>query len=230
MPVNSSHAYARGNIFRQNSSCRIFLFLRKLFNWFERQNGLFAWEAFRKNCVLGRDCNLGPNSWCMNFGVRNNIEFGERVYCRGIIRCGTQGREGGRIVIGDDVYIGDDTVISSTNCVKIGKFTMISHGVHIIDSDGHPTDPHLRERDWRIVMGRLSGDRPEIDSAPIIIGKRVWISFNSIVLQGVTIGDNAIVAAGAIVVSDVPANTIVAGNPARVVKKLEINDDILNSN
>ncbi|MBC8264044.1 MAG: hypothetical protein H8E47_07975 [Anaerolineales bacterium] len=100
--------------------------------------------------------------------------------------------------------------------------TMISHSVHIFDSTGHPVDPYLRERDWRIVMGQMPGPRPDVESAPVRIGQRVWISFNSIVLQGVTIGDNAIVAAGSVVVHDVDPNTIVAGNPASVVKTLTL--------
>ncbi len=57
---------------------------------------------------------------------------------------------------------------------------------------------------------------------PIHIGKKVWLGANVTVLQGVTIGDNAIVAAGAVVTKDVPANAIVGGVPAKVIKMIEL--------
>ena len=63
--------------------------------------------------------------------------------------------------------------------------------------------------------------RASMEHAPIHIGKRVWLGANVTVLAGVTIGDNAIVAAGAVVTKDVPANTIVGGVPAKVIKTIE---------
>ena len=57
--------------------------------------------------------------------------------------------------------------------------------------------------------------------APIVLGKKVWVGSNATILQGVTIGDNAVVAAGAVVTKDVPANTIVGGVPARVIKRID---------
>jgi acetyltransferase-like isoleucine patch superfamily enzyme len=60
--------------------------------------------------------------------------------------------------------------------------------------------------------------RPKLKTAPVKIGDNVWIGMNAVILKGVTIGDNSIVAAGAVVTKSVPANTIVAGNPAAVVK------------
>ena len=125
-------------------------------------------------------------------------------------------------MVGDEVYIGDDTIISSEEHISIGQLTMISHGVHIFDSTGHPTCAKSREQDWRIVMKQIPGPRPEVSSKPIHIGPRVWIGFNSIVMRGVTIGDNAIIAAGSVVVKDVPPNTVAVGNPARVVKSLDV--------
>ena len=57
--------------------------------------------------------------------------------------------------------------------------------------------------------------------APIKLGKKVWIGAHATILAGVTIGDNAIVAAGAVVTKDVPADTVVGGVPARVIKKIK---------
>ena len=217
MPVNSSHAYAQGKIFCYKRSL-----LRPLisifFNWMEMQRSQLVWDAFKKNSMMGRDCYLGPNAWCVNDGKPKSITLGNRVYCRGLLRCGARGS--GSISIGDEVYIGDDCIISSESCVEIGQLTMISHGVHIFDSIGHPIDPLLRERDWRIILGDIPKPRPEVAKSPVRIGQRVWIGFNSVVMRGVTIGDGAIVGAGSVVVDDVPSNTIVVGNPARITKKI----------
>jgi len=63
--------------------------------------------------------------------------------------------------------------------------------------------------------------RPKLKTAPVKIGDNVWIGMGAVILKGVTIGDNSVVAAGAIVTKSIPPNTIVAGNPALVVKKFE---------
>ena len=58
--------------------------------------------------------------------------------------------------------------------------------------------------------------------APIVLGKNVWVGSNSTILSGVTIGDNSVVAAGAVVTKDVPENTVVGGVPARFIKRIEL--------
>ncbi|MFH1478591.1 MAG: acyltransferase [Candidatus Omnitrophota bacterium] len=219
MPRDSSHAYARGKIFEDKRLSVLFPFISIFIKWFETQKAQLAWEVFKKNSIMGQDCRIGPNAWCVNSGRREDIRLGNRVFCRGLLRCGTRGN--GCIFIGDEVYIGDDTIISAENYIEIGQLTMIAHGVHIIDTRGHPLDPYLREQDWRIQMGDTHGTRPIVPSAPIRIGKRVWIGFNSAIFRGVAIGDNAIIAAGSVVVEDVESNTMVAGNPACVVKKID---------
>lgn len=223
MPVNSSHAYGKGRIY---PSCKQTIFVslaRRFLNWLELKNAQLAWESFEKNSIMGCDCHLGPNAWCTNFIDKENVKLGNRVHCRGLLRCGARG--GGHIVVGDEVYIGDDTIISSENYISIGRLTMISHGVQIFDSTGHPTCPDLRVRDWRIVMKQIPGPRPEVSSKPIHIGQRVWIGFNSIVMRGVRIGDNAVIAAGSVVVKDIPPDTVVAGNPTRIVKSLDADSE-----
>jgi acetyltransferase-like isoleucine patch superfamily enzyme len=77
----------------------------------------------------------------------------------------------------------------------------------------------LRQRDYLTLSGHLAGRRPPIATGAVIIGERVWIGFNSIVMKGVTIGDASIVAAGSVVVRDVPSHAVVAGNPAKIVKQ-----------
>ena len=76
-----------------------------------------------------------------------------------------------------------------------------------------------------VVLATLNHDmdqekRQQLHPAPIHIGKRVWIGANATITAGVTIGDNSVVAAGAVVTKDVPANVVVGGVPARIIKEI----------
>ncbi len=112
----------------------------------------------------------------------------------------------GRIEIGDCVLITPGVRISSSRHVKIGDGTMLASNVYITDSDWHGTYDRTKE------AGK---------TAPVELGKNVWVGDSAIICKGVTIGENSIIGAGAVVVHDVPANAIAAGNPAVVVKELD---------
>ena len=111
---------------------------------------------------------------------------------------------GGRLEVGDGTMLNFGADISATRSVKIGMDCHIGTHAIIIDNDFH--DP----------LDRLRMPEPK----PVAIGNRVWIGNRVIVLPGVTIGDDAVVGAGAVVTSDVPPRTIVAGNPARILRQL----------
>lgn len=131
-------------------------------------------------------------------------------------------RNGGVISIGKKCYVGDHTRIWAADHIKIGDYVLIAHNVNIFDNDTHPTDYLERREDADAIIWR--GERNNFStlrSAPIDIGNDVWIGCNSIILKGVTIGEGAIVSAGSVVTKDVPANTMVGGNPARVIKKMD---------
>jgi acetyltransferase-like isoleucine patch superfamily enzyme len=113
--------------------------------------------------------------------------------------------------IGDHTNIGAGVVISVCQSVTLGSWVRVSNGVMIIDNPGHPLDA---------VERRTSPVRRE-QVAPVHIEDDVWIGSHAIILPGVAIGRGAIVAAGAVVTTDVEAFTVVAGNPARVVRRLK---------
>jgi acetyltransferase-like isoleucine patch superfamily enzyme len=129
---------------------------------------------------------------------------------------------GGRIKIGEDCFVGENSKIWSADSVEIGDRVLISHNVNIHDTNAHPIDSTKRHEHFiRNVSGSYSSKNDlGILSAPVTILDDVWIGFNAVILKGVTIGKAAIVAAGSIVTSDVPEFSIVAGNPAKVVKQL----------
>lgn len=124
------------------------------------------------------------------------------------VHIGVWGREPGqgRIAIGDCVLISPGCRISASDEITIGDGTMLANGVYITDSD------------WHGIYDRIKRPLPP---TPVHIGRNVWLGDHSTILKGVTIGDNSIVGAGAVVTRDIPANVIVAGNPARVVRELD---------
>ncbi|KAJ3233530.1 hypothetical protein HDU81_002214 [Chytriomyces hyalinus] len=112
---------------------------------------------------------------------------------------------GKNIYIGRNVYFNFGATILDCNRVDIGDNCLFGPNVCIYAAY-HPTDPDLRT-EWG----------PEL-AKPVRIGNDVWVGGSAIILHGVTIGDGATVGAGAVVTKDVPARTVVVGNPARVVK------------
>ena len=128
----------------------------------------------------------------------------------------------GSCTVGDYSLL-NGALIMAEERIEIGSYCMISWNVGIADSDFHPIDPAQRRQDALALapFAENRPPRPKIATAPVIIRDNVWIGMGAVILKGVTIGENSVVAAGAIVTKDVPANVIVAGNPARVVKQLD---------
>lgn len=115
------------------------------------------------------------------------------------------------IRIGDNTHIGYNTSIVCSKSIEIGSNCLISVDVSIADSDDHPNDPEKRK----------NRERPDSKMAkPVVIEDNVWICQKAIILKGVSIGENSIVGAGAVVAKSVPSNVIVVGNPAKIVKSL----------
>lgn len=117
-----------------------------------------------------------------------------------------------KLIIGNYVGI-SGAYICSTNSIKIGDYVNIGVGAKIYDTDFHPINYRERRKNPGF-------DLNKIQHAPIFIEDDVWIGANAIILKGVTIGKKSIIAAGSVVTRDIPANTIAAGNPARVIKSI----------
>lgn len=135
-------------------------------------------------------------------------------------------REGARISIGKRSQIGSGDLIAAHE-ISIGDDVLMAWGYTIMDSNTHSLDWTERRNDvlmcginYYLDPNNLARDRDWSDAhgAPVRIGNRVWIGFNVSILKGVTIGDEAVVAAGSVITKDVPPHSIVAGNPAKVVR------------
>jgi maltose O-acetyltransferase len=113
---------------------------------------------------------------------------------------------GENIYIGNNVFINLNCMIIDNNRVEINDHVMFGPGVQIYTA-AHELEAESRNQGWEVAK-------------PITVGKSVWIGGSAILLPGVTIGDNSVVAAGAVVTRDVPTNVVVAGNPARIIREI----------
>lgn len=114
---------------------------------------------------------------------------------------------GKNITIGKNVFFNTGCSFQDRGGIRIGNGSMVGMNV-VIATLNHGLPLETRNITY---------------SSPVIIGENVWIGSNATILPGVTIGDNSVVGAGAVVTKDVPENTVVAGVPAKVVKKIHEN-------
>lgn len=150
------------------------------------------------NIIIGTNCHIRSGF------LTNLVGLSQRsIICA---------RDEAVIKIGNGVGMSGVTIYAR-EAITIGDRCVIGGNVKILDNDFHPADPNLR----------LENPCANYGTKPIIVGKNVFIGCNSLILKGVTIGDNSVVGAGSVVCNSVPENCIVAGNPARIVKKFEEN-------
>lgn len=125
--------------------------------------------------------------------------------------------ENALIEIGDYCYISNAALVCSEH-IKLGSHVFVAAGVTIADSDFHPIEPAVRMADT-VAISPLGNHRhrPPIRSKPVIIESGVWIGFGATILKGVYIGEDAVIYPGSVVLSNVPAGSTVAGNPAKVI-------------
>ncbi|MFA5102774.1 MAG: acyltransferase [Candidatus Thermoplasmatota archaeon] len=112
-----------------------------------------------------------------------------------------------KLRIGDNVWIGKNVSLYAESGIQIGNNVMVAKDVSIISSDHDFTDSRQLIKDQGM----------RVQDTPVVIGNNVWIGEKAIILKKVTVSENSIVGAGAVVTKDVPPNTIVAGNPAKQI-------------
>lgn len=182
----------------------------------------------------GKNVQIDPSTRLLrHFGVSFLTKPDDRCYLRVGARCMLNARitfesKSGSVTIGDRAYIGPNTSIISRSGISIGNDVTMAWGITIYDHNSHAFDWVQRQkvvdhfyRNYGSPKCFDELDWTGVEAAPIVIEDRVWIGFGAVILKGVTIGRGAIVGACSIVSRDVEPYTIVAGNPARLVKTLQ---------
>lgn len=161
---------------------------------------LRARVALRRCTRVGRYVRVSGRPVVSN---RGEILIGDRVQIRStIVRCELLAYPGGRLEIGPRTYINFGCSITARASVRIGADCLLGPYTSIHDDAFHDIEDRARQPTPR----------------PVVIGAGVWLGERVIVLPGVTIGDGAVVGAGAVVTRDVPPRSVAAGNPARVLR------------
>lgn len=184
-----------------------------------RLKGLLVAARNRLLSECDRTAKFMPQSHVTNLSSRRDaIRIGKATVVRAHLMIFAHG---GDIEIGDWCYLGEGVRIWSAASVKIGDRVLISHDVEIHDTIAHAVSAKERHTQFRELLATgHQHDLPNVTRDPVTIGNDVWIGFRSAIMRGVSIGDGAIVAANSTVLEDVPPWTVVAGSPARIVKRL----------
>jgi acetyltransferase-like isoleucine patch superfamily enzyme len=172
------------------------------------------------NAIIGINVILPKSFGIENHGKKNSILIGSNNEFNNDfhVRC----YEHGTVKIGSYNWCSLRTQIVCANRVEIGDYCILGRDVFISDTNEHPVDPEERLKATIVFWSSRNVDRyHSVDNSPVIIGNNVWLGERAIILKGVRIGDNSVVAAGSVVTNDVSENTIVGGNPAKIIKKLD---------
>ena len=185
--------------------------------------GFYAREAFewgRRSVVatpvfLSQCSSYGDNISVDRIPYINgtpHIELGSNIRVSGLIGIAASSKGTPTLVIGDGVFIGHGTTFAIASRITIGKYASVGGGCYIADTEGH-NHYNPQKPIWEVPAG-------DDDVSPVTIEEGVQISRNCMILKGVTIGARSVIGAGSVVRSDIPPDSIVMGNPARVVKKM----------
>lgn len=149
------------------------------------KNKIFFQGKYKANMLQ----SFGPGFRVHMSGKDSKIEIGKKT----VTRAGMQLRvEGGTLKIGNQCFFNTNMNITCVDEVTIGDYCQFANNIVIVDHD----------HDYK------QGINPELVSSPIHIGNNVWVGANAVILRGVTIGDNSVIAAGSVVRKEVPANTV----------------------
>lgn len=173
----------------------------------------FFWNEplFRSQCErVGERFQMEQMPYLQGDG-RIVIGSGVRLSGKPSVVFGRPSPDRPELVIGDNTFVGHDCGFFTFRSVRIGRDCLLAGGVQVYDADGHPLDAARR---------RAGEPTPPEAIAAVTIGDDVWVGTGAVILKGVTVGDRAIIGARAVVTKDVPADAVVAGNPARVLTTL----------
>lgn len=179
-----------------------------------------------KNTLKNKASSIFLNSFSIYNPKHNKVIVGDNCLIAATVIFEGVGCE---VLIGDRVYIGSSKIFCR-NKIIFEEDILVSMGVTFYDHNSHSLDFEERRKDIVSVVEDYKNykgnylknkDWSKVKTAPITIKRDAWIGMDAYILKGVTVGEGAIVAAASVVTKDVPPYSVVAGNPAKVVKYLE---------
>lgn len=178
-------------------------------------------ESLKEQCDLGENVTLYKE--CVIYdghpnGIEKNIIIKSNAHIKGELL--TLGH-GGKIIVGQDSYVGPNTYIWSGKEISIGNRVLIGQNCCIFDNDIHPINPEIRHRQFKDIVTKGQPTWVTLNDREVIIEDDAWIGANVVVLKGVTIGKGAIVGAGSVVIHDIPDYAVAHGNPAKICRYIE---------
>lgn len=156
----------------------------------------FIYQTKNSSIELGADCTIKSSFLSNLVGLYSRTIIVTRI-------------PGAKIQIGNRVGISGATIYAREG-ITIGDDTNIGGNVKILDNDFHPLEPEARKQDVKELIG----------TKPVQIGKNCFIGCNAIILKGTKLGDNCVVGAGAVVSGVFEDNCVIAGNPAKVIRRI----------
>lgn len=169
---------------------------------------VFVCEPFFKSYCAAYGRNLHTGVFLHWIQGRGELIVGDDVTIDG--KCsfhfGARRAVRPKLTIGSNTTIGHGSIFAVNKQISIGRGCLIAGCVSIFDAPGHPMDPVARQAGAAVADDEVR---------PVVIEDNVWIGYGSVIAPGVTIGRNSVVAIGSVVTTEVPANTMVLGNPAR---------------
>jgi len=183
----------------------LILAVRSLYYFVAR---VFVCEPFFKSYCAAYGQNVHTGVFLHWIQGRGELMVGDDVTIDGKCNFHFGARRAVRptLTIGSNTTIGHGCIFAINKQIAIGQRCLIAGCVSIFDSPGHPTDPTARQAGAPV---------PDEEVRPVVIEDNVWIGYGAVIMPGVTIGQNSVVAVGSVVTSDVPPNTHAIGNPAR---------------
>ena len=152
--------------------------------------------------TLGNRCILVSAAYANRAGLPHGVQL-------------STARPGARLCIGNDVGLGGTSITAAIE-VRIGNEVLFGPGVRVTDTDFHPIHPHRR---------RFNNSQADVRAIPVYIEDNVWIGAGCLILKGVTIGRDSVIAAGSVVTKSIPPGVVAGGSPARVLRMLEPDPD-----
>jgi len=193
-------------------------------NYYEKRHIKHALQSCHRNAKIGNMFEIDLGAMIINeSGDKSNITLGHHNHLAGKLQTSPHGK----IQIGNYCYFSTGAFIGAASVIKIGDYVGIAHYTYVVDNNNHPIEPEARKQ-HRIRVAPGGEGYPSVgvswelsEMSPITIEDNVWIGMYCYIGKGITIGEGSIVARQSVVTKDVPPYTIVAGNPAKIVKELK---------